>query len=831
MRSRALAFLERWRLLPLLLLTPIVVLIAVASFRRPPDELRRNPQSPASGRAWSPSVRFVDREGALLREVRADDATRASWAALDEVGPVVPLAILAAEDRRFYFHGGVDPVAVVRAAVDDALERRVVSGASTLTMQLARLVRPHPRTALGKLDEMTLALAIEAELPKRRILEEYMNRAPFGAGLRGIDSASHYYFDKAPSELSLAEAAALAAIPRGPDVYSMSKHPDRVQRRRDRILDRMRAAAFIDVDAWERAKAEPLQVRLRPGTFGAPHLTDALYQGRLVPALGPLRGRASLVTTTLARDLQGEIEATTLATVRPLAERHVTAASVVVIDNATGEVLAYVGSPSWADAANGGQNDGVRALRQPGSTLKPFVYGLAIEDLGWTAATVVPDVELDVALPTGSFAPKNYDERFHGPVRLREALGSSYNVPAVRAAVELSVPRLLDRLHAVGLGSLDRAPEYYGPALALGDGEVTLLALTNAYAAIARGGTWRPVRFVKDVRGVAGDPLVDARGEDLAAERASKRVMTRESAAVIADVLADKNARLASFGERSVLELGFEVAAKTGTSKGFRDNWTIGFTREVTVGVWVGNFDGSAMDSVSGITGAGPLFRSAMEAAQRWRLRGATPGALAIAATDEAFASVEVCPLSGMRPGPSCKHALREWLPKAQHAPHEPRKLATCTMHESVRVDTRNGLRAGPSCPPAFTETREVEVFGPELAAWARGARRGRSPELFSPLCPGSGDGVASGRLRVGYPNEGAEFVLDPDRPARLQSLSVRVEAPRGVQEVRLRVDGALVAKVPAPYVAVWPITRGEHVLVAEATGLQPSEPVRVTVQ
>jgi penicillin-binding protein 1C len=816
--------LHRWRLLPLVLLLPVVALLAVASFRRVPSELRRS--ATASPGAWSPSVRFVDREGALLREVRADDSTRASWVSMDEVGPIVPLAILAAEDRRFYLHGGVDPLAVTRAAIDDVLERRVVSGASTLTMQLARLVRPHRRTLLGKLDEMTLALAIEGELPKEQILEEYMNRAPFGAGLRGIDSASHYYFDKAPKELSLAEAASLAAIPRGPDVYSMAKHPDRVLRRRDRILDRMRAAAFIDTDAWERAKAEPLHVLARPGTFGAPHLTDALYQGRLDPALGALRGRASVVTTTLARDLQGEIEATTLATVRPLASRHVTAASVIVIDNATGEVLAYVGSPSWADAANGGQNDGVRALRQPGSTLKPFVYGLAIEDLGWNAATVVPDVELEVALPTGSFAPRNYDERFHGPVRMREALGSSYNVPAVRAAVELGVPRVLDRLHAVGLDSLDRAPEFYGPALALGDGEVTLLALTNAYAAIARGGTWRPVRFVKSARGLAGDPMMDAPAAEAAAERAEKRVMTRESAAVIADVLADKNARLASFGESSVLELGFEVAAKTGTSKGFRDNWTIGFTREVTVGVWVGNFDGSAMDGVSGITGAGPLFRSAMDAAQRWRVRSATAAPLAITATDEAFASVAVCPLSGKRPGPACTHSIHEWLPKT----HE-HDGGVCTMHENVRIDIRNGLRAGPSCPVAFTETKELEVFGPELAAWARGARRELAPETLSPLCPRRSDGVASGRLRVGYPNEGASFALDPDRPARLQSLSVRLEAPRGVSEVRLRVDGAIVAKVPAPYVASWPITRGDHTLVAEATGLAPSEPVRVTVQ
>jgi penicillin-binding protein 1C len=214
-----------------------------------------------------------------------------------------------------------------------------------------------------------------------------------------------------------------------------------------------------------------------------------------------------------------------------------------------------------------------------------------------------------------------------------------------------------------------------------------------------------------------------------------------------------------------------------------------------------------------------------MDAAQRWRVRSATPAPIGIAATDETFTSALVCPLSGKRPGPACEHAVHEWLPRSQA------DAGTCTMHENVVVDTRNGLRAGPSCPPAFTETRELEVFGPELAAWARGARREVAPEAFSPLCPRRGDPAASGRLRVGYPNEGASFALDPDRPARLQSLSVRVEAPRGVKEIRLRVDGAVGAKVPPPYVAEWPITRGDHVLVAEAAGLPPSEPVRVTVQ
>ncbi|MEO6420266.1 MAG: transglycosylase domain-containing protein, partial [Polyangiaceae bacterium] len=259
---------------------PVVALIVASLFVALPPELAATGQ-------YSESIEFVDRDGLVLREVRADDATRARWVTLDEVGETAANALLAAEDRRFYGHGGVDPVAVVRAAGSAVLHRRVVSGASTITMQLSRLVHPHRRTAFEKFREMALAVRIERSLSKRRILEEYVNRAPFGPSLRGLDAASRYYFDKRPSQLSLAEAATLAAIPRGPDLYAPQKHPERVLRRRDRVLERMYSAGFIDVEARDRAKAEPLELRTVRGSFGAPHLIDALLGGRLDGPLDP----------------------------------------------------------------------------------------------------------------------------------------------------------------------------------------------------------------------------------------------------------------------------------------------------------------------------------------------------------------------------------------------------------------------------------------------------------------------------------------------------------------------------------------------------------------
>lgn len=753
-----------------LMLAAIVLLFACAALTPLPAALRE-------GGAYGASTRFFDRNGELLREVRAgDDQTRAQWVPIEEVGDNVRYAVLAAEDRRFEEHAGVDPAAVVRAIATSVRAGRVVSGASTVTMQLARVVAPHPRTLRGKLGEMAMAVRIEMSLSKRQILEQYVNRAPFADGIRGIGTASRWFFDKPPRELSIAEAATLAALPRGPHYYSLTKRPERVLARRDRILERMRRAGMIDAEAYARAKAEPLTLQIDRGGFGAPHLVDALLSGSLDPAVPALRGRAERVETTVDRGLQREIELAAQATTRPLAKRHVTAASVLVVDNATGEVLAYVGSPRWDDDAHGGKNDGVRARRQPGSTLKPFVYALAMEDLGWTPATLLPDVELHLETANGTYSPRNYDERFHGPVRLREALGSSYNVPAVHAASEVGVGRVLARLRELGFGTLGEDAEFYGPAIALGDGEVRLWDLVGAYSAIARGGVLRPFRAVRR----AGEVPLPA-----AAER---RVMSAESAAMIADVLRDRAARVSAFGEHSALDLPFEVAAKTGTSKNYRDNWTVGFTREVTVGVWVGNFDGSPMLDVSGITGAAPLFRAAITAAMR--AHEAAPRE----EVPSTLAHVKVCALSGGSPGRGCKHLVHELVPR-DHTP-EP-----CTMH-------------------VIAGGRVYERFDGPFAAWAKATGREVAP-------PGAGE-QAGGRPSIRYPRDGARFVVDPDRPLHAQAIPVKVDAPSSA-EVAVYVDGRLAAKGPAGDPVRWRLAPGTHEILAESGGSR-SDPVTIRV-
>jgi penicillin-binding protein 1C len=481
---------------------------------------------------------------------------------LAELGDRIQRAVVAAEDRRFARHPGVDPLAMARAFGQLCAERRVVSGASTITQQLARTVVPRPRTVRGKLGEMALALRIEASLGKREILEQYLNRVAFGPGLRGVEAASRFYFDKPTRDLSLAEAAALAVLPRGPTLYDPRRSPERLRKRRDEVLERMREVGFASSDEVARAQAEPILLAPRGSGLGAPHLVEAVLSGAFEGDgdrdLGPLRGLAGDVTLTIDRGLQREMEVLAQDAVRALAARRVSAAAVVVLDNASGDVLAYVGSPDAEDAARLGHNDGVLALRQPGSALKPFLYELAMERLGFTAATALPDVALELPEPSGSYAPQNYDGRYHGPVRLREALANSYNIPAVWTAAALGPDRVVARLRALGLGSLTREGAHYGAAIALGDGEVRLLDLASAYATLARGGLFLPARAVREARHRGGAPV------SLPDPPPPARVFDPARARVITDILADPKARVSAFGEHSALELPFPATVKSG---------------------------------------------------------------------------------------------------------------------------------------------------------------------------------------------------------------------------------------------------------------------------
>jgi penicillin-binding protein 1C len=735
------------------------------------------------------AVELVDRHGGLLRIDPDPTGVRFFPCLPDRTSPNLVAAVLAAEDRRFYGHPGVDPLALARAAWQDLRAGRVVSGGSTLTMQLARLHDPRPRTLAGKLAQIALATRLELGLSKERILAEYLSRAPMGNRIVGFEAAARVYLGKPSRQLSPAEAALLAAVPRSPSRSNPWRDEERLRARRDALLWRLRATGDLDDAGLVAALAEPVVLAEEPYRFPAPHfLARALRESQAA------RSGGERVVTTLEPELQRRVERIARWHRDGLATQGVSQIAVVVLDVARGEWLAVEGSAGFWDLP-GGQLDGSSIPRQPGSALKPFTYAAGF-DRTFTPATVLPDLPHAYTWKSGTWVPRNYDDRFHGPLRARTALACSVNVPAALLLAEIGPDTLLATLRDAGLTTLARAPEYYGLGLTMGAGEVRLDELANAFAALLRGGEWRAAASWRAVTDGAGRVLARP------APQASRQVISRESAAQVVDILADPEARAAAFGPWSVLRLPFPAAVKTGTSEGFRDNWCVGGTREVVVGVWCGSFDRAPMGNVSGVSGAGAVWRDVMVAWAELAHLGATlTEEEALGPLPAGLERVAVCALSGLAPGQACPATARELL--RQGDPDLPR----CDWH----------VRGGDS---------RVAVHWPALyRAWAGdgGSAPGPAPTTATL------DPTARAPLAILTPASGDGFMLTPDLPRRFQTLELRCAARDQPPRVTWLVDGQPFATVSAPYSASWPLVGGVH-RIAVADGDTASTPVIVSV-
>ena len=541
------------------------------------------PIPPALLRPPIQSIALLDRNGIPLRETRV--AERFSHElALNEVPRNVIDAVLAAEDKRFYSHHGLDWLATGRALAAGLTHRRIVSGASTITQQLVKISEHRPRTWRAKIIESVTALRLEQTWSKDQILAAYLNRLDFGNLNIGLAAAADYYFGKPVSDLSDAEAAFLAGLPKNPRKLNPHVAAEPARRRQLTVLARMRANRVLDTARYERAVAETLTLRPPQRRFRAPHFVEMVLPQ--LPATPPAELR-----TTLDFRLNEQVETIVRDRLAQLREQNVRNAAVVVIDNTTGDVIALVGSENYF-SPGAGQVNGAWAPRSAGSALKPFTYLLALEH-GATPASMVADVRTSFPADGGFYRPENYNRRCYGPVRYRTALASSLNIPAVKVLLAAGGPSALhERLRECGLTTLNRPPEMYGLGLTLGNCEARLLEMTNAYASLARLGEFRPWRVL---------PSSTTQGH---------RYSRPELVWQIADILSDNSARTLAFGMNSALRFDYPVACKTGTSTDFRDNWTVGFTPEFSVGVWVGNFDGAPMREVSGVSGAGPILHA-----------------------------------------------------------------------------------------------------------------------------------------------------------------------------------------------------------------------------
>lgn len=540
-------------------------------------------------------AQLLDRRGELLHELRIDKSgRRLDWVAIKDVSPSLLKAVLESEDRHFYSHSGVDWQAVGAAAVGRLFGAKN-RGASTISMQLSVMLKnggkAKGRKSVGqKWEQMGAARELEKSWKKDDILEAYLNLVTFRGELQGIAAASRGMFDKEPSGLDDREACLLAALIRSPNAV-----PTEVARRATALARALSPKA--DQESVRQFALDTLNrpYRVQPRFALAPHLARRLTAtGSSGQKGGPLAARK--IVTTLDLRLQRFAQTTLQQQLRALQGRNVGEGAVMVVDNDSGNVLAYVGS------VGSSQVDGITARRQAGSTLKPFLYGLAIERRLLTAASILEDSPLHIPTERGLYVPHDYDHRSRGPVSVRTALSSSLNIPAVRTQLLTGTEPFAERLRRTGF-DLPRPAEFYGFSLALGTADVSLQELVNAYRALARGGLWSELRITP------------------AAAGKSRRVMTHEAAYIIADILADRSSRSITFGFDNPLTTRFWSAVKTGTSKDMRDNWCIGFSSRYTVGVWVGNFGGEPMWNVSGVSGAAPVWLEMMN-----RLHRDTPG-------------------------------------------------------------------------------------------------------------------------------------------------------------------------------------------------------------
>jgi penicillin-binding protein 1C len=767
-----------------------------------------------------PGPLVLDRRGRPLRLVSAAQGGKLVTLPDGAVPALVAAAFVAAEDQRFWRHPGLDPLAIIRAAMSNLSHGRTVSGASTITQQLARLTYPGPRSYHRKLVEVCRSLRIEAALSKEEILSRYLDRVPLGNNLIGVEAGAWAYFGKTASRLTIGEAAALAALVKAPGTLNpYGPHRERLLTRQRWVLSRMARLGYLSPRELQARQSEPVRFRgngPRPPAFPfeAPHFVNLVLAREKPAAPGPQRLR-----TTLDLPLQRRAQAIVNSHRTRLLKAGASQAAAVIVANGSREVLALVGSCAYGPRDRG-FNNGAVAWRSPGSALKPFLYALAL-DQGFTPASVLEDVERRYRTPRGEFIPANFDRVSHGPISFREALGNSLNLSTVHLLNLMGPETYYDTL--VGLGLINHpefTPEHYGLGMVVGNPEVSLLQLAAAYACLADRGKFAPLRLTLDSPKTEGTPI-----------------FTSQAAFIVSDILSDPMARVRIFGGASAMNPPYRMAIKTGTSTHYRDLWAVAYSPEYTLAVWVGNFDGRPTADLSGAGAAAPIVADLACAL----FAGSTPPAFRKPA---GVTSAEVCAFSGLKPGPGCGDLRRELFmagtePQAicsYHHPQEPwhRMPATYAgwLHQRYEKGGEGRFRLA-----GFDQDLGKTFQEPAPAdskAGAQPRRRGGALVLGRPPTPPRGgypparDNGLGLRLSISYPLAGDRFLLAP-RTEVIRVIS-KVLCRDPLKAVTWFVDGREVAATGPPYELPLDLSRGHHRLTVVGPGGQ-GDAVEVVVQ
>jgi 1A family penicillin-binding protein len=820
--------------------------------------------------ASAPSTKIYDRHGTLLYEITDPHQGLHTPLSLADIPATCQKATIATEDASFYRNPGVDAWAIIRALYINLRGGEVLSGGSTITQQLARnlLLSPQERAEISltrKLREAILAWRLARSYSKDEILTLYLNESYYGNLAYGIEAASRTYFGKRAAELDLAECAMLAGLPQSPANYNPLENLETAKTRQRVVLDLMAKLGYISPEEADGAHREKLGFAAIPFPIEAPHFV-MYVRGQLERRYGleAIYQQGLQVYTTLDLNMHNTAGRIVRRRLADLAERRdgeppriVRNAAVVVMQPDSGEVLVMLGSPNYFDPDIDGAVNATTATRQPGSSIKPITYAAAFDPqlaakYGYeplTPATMMIDARTAFVTKEGQpYAPENYDRVWRGPVLLRQSLASSYNLVAVKVLDYVGLEAMTDLARSMGITTFDN--KNFGLALTLGGGEVRLLELTAAYSAFATGGRRVEPVTIKRITDHTGKLIY----ETPAQLNPGPRLMDERTAYLITDILSDNYARRSTFGAGSPLQLTRPAAAKTGTTQDWRDNWTVGYTPELAVGVWTGNADNEPMRHVSGVTGAAPIWHDVMEEL----LKGRPPRAFPI---PEGLVEQTVCAENGLLPIEASSYNRQRQLavdnqaagrlagdaPIMAPCPHTiiERFMAGATpdryddWHRAYALDRRTGLRAGPGCPLDFVTFQTFTLYPAEAQEWARKQGVPQPPAIYSPLCPkqATANEQTSGMVSTDFilapqpprpeeslvftsPDQGTVFRLAPNIPLDKQKIRVSVRPVDGVSvaQVSLLINGEPLAEGPE---TLWQMEPGDYIF--EAVGQDAS--------
>ena len=767
-----------------------------------------------SSRLLQPSVRITDRNGQLLYEILPTEGGRNAVLSFASIPQCMKDATIAVEDKNFYSNPGVDIEGILRALWINLQGGETLAGGSTITQQVARNIlltdELGTRSPRRKVREIVLAWQVTRQLSKDEILALYLNQTYYGGMAYGVEAASQTFFGKPASQLTLPECALIAGLPQSPSLYNPFTNPDKARERQLVVLGLMEKDNFVTAE--ERALAEEVTLRYTetPYPIRAPHFVwmvkaqlDAL-DFSTATFMSPDTVQPSLIVrTTLDLNIQQIAEEAVTRQLKEFRERapeqNVNNAALVALDPRTGEILALVGSGDYFDDSIAGAINMAISPRQPGSAFKPFLYAQALDPQNarlsstgvsrpWTAATPMLDVTTTFPTHEGeSYTPKNYDGREHGLIPVRQALASSLNIPAVLTLQQVGISNTIHFAEQLGITSLGD-PNEYDLSLALGGGQMSLLQLTSAFAVLADEGIATDHPVILDIRDADGTLLLEP------TPTPSLQILDPRLVWLLSDILADDDARALGFGHNSTLKIDRPAAVKTGTTTNFHDNWTIGYTPDIVIGVWVGNSDYKAMKDVTGLTGAAPIWHETI----RKVLEGKPKTEFA---RPDGLIQVEVCALSGLLPTEFCEHTRTEWF-IAGTEPTQPDNL-----YQQVTIDALTGALADASTPAERLQTKIVLDLPITAHPWARS----QGMPLLANI-PQASEVNAQPQIALISPRPNSTFRFDPTFDASAQKLLIEAVVDAGITHVTIWVDGIPLATLTAsPYQAWWQLSVGEH--------------------